>query len=61
MRLAQKGYARQVEWWVDRRRTVLATASTFKLNQHLVRMRPARTHSASPLPLNLSPCAVSRT
>jgi hypothetical protein len=59
--LAQKGGARQLKWWVDRRRTVLTTSSTFEMSPRLVRTRPARTHSASLLPLNLSPCAVSRT
>jgi hypothetical protein len=39
---------------------VLTTASTFEMSPRLVRTRPARTHSASPLPLNLSSDAASR-
>jgi hypothetical protein len=49
-----------LKWWVDRRRTVLTTASTFEMSPRLVLTRPARTHSASPLPLNLSSDAASR-
>jgi hypothetical protein len=55
MGLAQKGGARQMKWWVNQRRTLLTTSSTFEMSPPLVRTRPVRTHSAFALPLNLSP------
>jgi hypothetical protein len=59
--LAPNGDACQQKWWASRRRTLLTTASTFESSPILVRTRPAQPRSASALPLNLSPGAVSRT